>query len=68
MNNNKISIIATGLTALLALSPAASFAQGTTTFSGETVALKANAVGNLARAGRYRSATIKRREPEHIAR
>jgi hypothetical protein len=27
MNNNKISMIATGLTALLALSPAASFAK-----------------------------------------
>ena len=43
--NNKISMIATGLTALLALSPAAGFPQGTTTFSGEAVALKADAVG-----------------------
>ena len=38
-------MIAAGLTALLAFSTAASFAQGTTTFSGEAVALKANVVG-----------------------
>ena len=33
------------LTAILALSPIASFGQATTTFSGEAVALKANALG-----------------------
>jgi hypothetical protein len=47
MNKNKISMIATGLTALLAFSPAFGFAQGTTTFSGEAVALKANVLGVL---------------------
>lgn len=36
---------ATCLAAILALSPAFSFAQGTTTFSGEAVALKASALG-----------------------
>jgi hypothetical protein len=45
MNKNKISMIATGLTVLLAFSPAFGFAQGTTTFSGEAVALNANALG-----------------------
>ena len=45
MNKNKILMMAIGLTALLAFSTAASFAQGTTTFSGEAVALKANVVG-----------------------
>lgn len=43
--NRRKLIIATGLTALLAFGTAVSFAQGTTTFSGEAVALKANAVG-----------------------
>src|SRR2546429_9526315 len=45
MNKNKLSLIATALAALLVSSPAASFAQSATTFSGEAVALKANAVG-----------------------
>jgi hypothetical protein len=45
MNRNKLSLIATALAALLVSSPAASFAQSATTFSGEAVALKANAVG-----------------------
>lgn len=45
MNKSKVAMIATGLTALLAFSPAASFAQGTTTFSGEAVALRVSAVG-----------------------
>ena len=38
-------MIATALTTLLVSSPAVSFAQGTTTFGGEAVALNANAVG-----------------------
>jgi hypothetical protein len=45
MNQKRTSMIAICLTALLAFSPAVSFAQGTTTFSGEAVALKANALG-----------------------
>ena len=38
------SIIAAGLTVILAFGPVASFAQATT-FSGEAVALRANALG-----------------------
>src|SRR5260370_11350545 len=50
MNTKKNSTIAICLTAILALSPVASFAQATTTFSGEAVALRANALGiSLAR-------------------
>ena len=45
MNKNKLTLIATALAALLVSSPAASFAQSAATFSGEAVALKANAVG-----------------------
>src|SRR5260221_14558168 len=45
MNTKKNSTIPICLTAILALSPVASFAQATTTFSGEAVALRANAVG-----------------------
>src|SRR5437879_4053321 len=45
MNTQKNSTIAICLTAILALSPIASLAQATTTFSGEAVALKANALG-----------------------
>src|SRR2546429_3515322 len=45
MNKNKLSLIATALAALLVSSPDASFAQSAATFSGEAVALKANAVG-----------------------
>jgi hypothetical protein len=45
MNTKKNSTIAICLTAILALSPVAGFAQATTTFSGEAVALKANALG-----------------------
>jgi hypothetical protein len=45
MNTKKNSTIAICLTAILALSPVASFAQATTTFSGEAVALRANALG-----------------------
>lgn len=44
MNKNKLSMIATALTALLVFSPAASFAQATT-FSGQAIGLKANAIG-----------------------
>src|ERR1700726_931409 len=44
MNTKKNATIAICLTAILALSPAASFAQATT-FSGEAVALRASAVG-----------------------
>jgi hypothetical protein len=43
--NEKKAIIAIGLAAVLAFSPAVSLAQGTTTFSGEAVALKASAAG-----------------------
>ena len=45
MNTKKNSMIATCLTAILAFGPVASFAQATTTFSGEAVALRASAVG-----------------------
>src|SRR5260221_1346230 len=45
MNPKKNSTIAICLTAILALSPIASFAQATTTFSGEALALRANALG-----------------------
>src|SRR5258708_14421290 len=45
MNTKKKSTIAICLTAILALSPVASLAQATTTFSGEAVALRANALG-----------------------
>src|SRR5437660_6556162 len=45
MNTRKNPTIAICLTAVLGLSPVASFAQATTTFSGEAVALKANALG-----------------------
>ncbi len=44
MNTKKNSMIAACLTAILAFSPVASLAQATT-FSGEAVALKANALG-----------------------
>ena len=43
--NKKNATIAICLTAILALSPVASFAQATTTFSGEAVALRASVVG-----------------------
>src|SRR5215469_10813115 len=45
MNEKRASMMAIFLTAALAVSPGASFAQGTTTFSGEAVALKANVLG-----------------------
>ena len=45
MNTKKNSTMAICLTAILALSPIASLAQAATTFSGEAVALKANALG-----------------------
>lgn len=45
MNEKRTSMIAICLTAMLAVSPALSFAQSTTTFSGEAVGLKANALG-----------------------
>src|SRR6266853_675196 len=45
MNTKKNSTSAIFLTAIFALSPIASFAQATTTFSGEAVALRANALG-----------------------
>src|SRR5690349_24613972 len=45
MHANKNSIIATCLVAILTLGPLRGFAQSATTFSGEAVALKANAVG-----------------------
>jgi hypothetical protein len=45
MDSKKKPIIATCLTAILAFAPAASFAQGGATFSGEAVALRASAVG-----------------------
>jgi hypothetical protein len=45
MNMKKNSIIAACLTAILAFGPVAVFAQATTTFSGEAVALRASAVG-----------------------
>lgn len=44
--NTKLNaMVVTCLTAILAFGPVASFAQAATTFSGEAVALKANAVG-----------------------
>jgi hypothetical protein len=45
MKTNKNLTIAIWLTTILALGPIASFAQATTTFSGEAAALKASAVG-----------------------
>ena len=45
MNTKKNSTMAICLTAILALSPIASFAQATTTFSAEAVALRASAAG-----------------------
>jgi len=45
MNTKKDSILATCLTAILVFSPVATFAQNATMFSGEAVALKANALG-----------------------
>jgi hypothetical protein len=45
MNTKKNSMMAACLTAVLAFSPVASFSQATITFSGEAVALKANALG-----------------------
>lgn len=45
MNGKRTSMIAIWLAAVLAVSPAGSFAQSTTTYSGEAVALKANALG-----------------------
>ncbi len=45
MNTRKNSMMAACLTAILTFSPVASFSQATTTFSGEAVALKANALG-----------------------
>lgn len=45
MNEKRTAIIAIYLTAVLVLCPALSLAQGTTTFSGEAVALKASALG-----------------------
>src|SRR5260370_21814474 len=45
MNTRKNSMMAACLTAILAFSPVASFSQATITFSGEAVALKANALG-----------------------
>lgn len=45
MNEKRTSMTAMCLTAILALSPAVAFAQGSTTFSGEAVALKASALG-----------------------
>jgi hypothetical protein len=45
MNTKNNTMIATCLTAILAFGPVASFAQASTTFSGEAVALRANALG-----------------------
>jgi len=45
MSIKRTATIASALTAVLCLSPTATFAQNATTFSGEAVALKANAVG-----------------------
>src|SRR5258707_1814669 len=45
MSTKKNSTMAICLTAILALSPVGSFAQATTTFSGEAVALRASALG-----------------------
>src|ERR1700756_1714608 len=43
--NAKTSTVAICLTAILAFGPVASFAQASTTFSGQAVALRASAVG-----------------------
>src|SRR2546425_10088839 len=45
MKNKKSPMIAVGIIAVLALSPITGFAQATTTFSGQAVALRASAVG-----------------------
>ena len=45
MNSMKSSTIAICFVAILAFGPVASFAQATTTFSGEAMALRANALG-----------------------
>lgn len=45
MNKKRTSMIAVFLSAFLVLTPVVSFAQSATTFSGEGVALKANALG-----------------------
>jgi hypothetical protein len=45
MNTKKNVMIATCLTAILALGPVGSFAQATPTFSGQAVALRASALG-----------------------
>jgi hypothetical protein len=45
MNTKKNAMIAICLTAILAFNPLAGFAQAAATFSGEAVALKANALG-----------------------
>jgi hypothetical protein len=45
MNTENTAVIAICLTAVLALSPIASFAQAATTYSGRAVALQASAVG-----------------------
>ena len=45
MKEERASLIAICLAAVLAVSPAVGFAQGTTTFSGEAIGLKASVVG-----------------------
>ena len=45
MNKKRTSMMWICLSVVLALSPALGLAQGTTTFSGEAVALKANVLG-----------------------
>lgn len=45
MKEKRASMIAICLAAVLAVSPAVGFAQGTTTFSGEAIGLKASVVG-----------------------
>ena len=45
MKNKKSPVIAFGIIAVLVLSPITGFAQATTTFSGQAVALRASAVG-----------------------
>ena len=45
MNEKRASMIAICLSAVLSVSPSISFAQGTTTFSGEAIGLKASVVG-----------------------
>ena len=67
MNEKRASLMTICLLVVLALSPALGFAQCTTTFSGEAVALKANG-GGAARAGGYRTAAVKRWDPEHVGR